>query len=132
MSTSEKRDDTEILGRADLNDLEAILAVSNTDLDEVEHVVQDNADAIFTWDYSLARPQLRKLYEKAKTGQWNATTDLDWDTEVDLEKVVTADQVSIFAGLDPNRYDGTALESWGDKEWLDFGVQNRRWTRARR
>ena len=117
-----------ILGRADLNDLEAILAVSNTDLDEVEHVVQDNADAIFTWDYTLARPQLRKLYEKAKTGQWNATTDLDWDTEVDLEQVVTADQVSIVAGLDPNRYDGTVLESWGDKEWLDFGIQNRRWT----
>ena len=48
---------------------------------------------MFTWDYSLARPQLRKLYEKAKTGQWNATTDLPWDTEVDLEKVVAGDQV---------------------------------------
>jgi len=128
MSVTDKRDDTEILGRRDLNDIEAILAVANTDVDEIQHVVQDNADAIFTWDYSLARPQLRKLYEKAKTGQWNATTDLDWDTEVDLEQVVTSDQVAIAAGLDPNRYDGTALESWGDKEWLNFGVQNRKWT----
>ena len=74
-------------GRADLNDIEAILSVANTDVDEISHAVADNADAIFTWDYSLARPALRKLYEKAKTGQWNATTDLPWDTEVDLEKV---------------------------------------------
>ena len=79
-----------IIGRDDINDIEAILSITNTDVDEVEHVVKDNADAIFTWDYSLARPQLRKLYEKAKVGQWNATTDLPWDTEVDLEKVVAA------------------------------------------
>ena len=32
------------------------------------------------------------------------------------------------AGLDPNHYDGTVLEKWGDKEWLDFGIQNREWT----
>ena len=86
------RDNDEIIGRAELNDIEAILSVVNTDVDEVSHVVKDNADAIFTWDYSLARPQLRKLYEKAKVGQWNATTDLPWDTEVDLEQVVAEDQ----------------------------------------
>jgi hypothetical protein len=123
MSTTE-----DILGRQELNDIEAILAVANTDVDEVTHVVADNADAIFTWDYSLARPALRKLYEKAKTGQWNATTDLPWSTEVDLEKTVAADQVAIAAGLDPNHYAGTVVEGWSDKEWLEFGIENRRWT----
>ncbi len=127
MSTTE-RDDTNILGRADLNDIEAILSVSNTAVDEVQHVVKDEADAIFTWDYSLARPALRKLYEKAKTGQWNATTDLPWDTEVDLEQVVSADQVAIAAGLDPNRYDGTVIEHWTDQDWLNFGIEQRKWT----
>ena len=122
------RDNEEILGRAELDDLEAILAVTNTDVDEVLHAVKDNADALFTWDYSLARPQLRKLYEKGKTGQWNASTDLPWDTEVDIEAVVAGDQLAILAGLDPNHYDGTVLEKWGDKEWLDFGIENRRWT----
>jgi hypothetical protein len=121
-------DHTDILGRADLNDIEAILAVSNTEVDEIEHVVRDNADAIFTWDYTLARPALRKLYEKAKTGQWNATTDLPWDTDVDLEKVVEADQVAIAAGLDPTRYQGTIVEKWSDREWVDFGIENRKWT----
>jgi len=118
----------ELLGRAELDDLEAIIAVSNTDPDEVEHIVANNADTIFTWDYSLARPALRKLYEKAKTGQWNASIDLDWDTEVDIEKVVAGDQVAIAAGIDPNLYDGTVIGHWGDKEWLDFGIQNRKWT----
>ena len=122
------RDNDEIIGRADINDLEAILAVTNTDVDEVLHAVKDNADALFTWDYSLARPQLRKLYEKGKTGQWNATTDLPWDTEVDLEAVIAGDQIAMAAGLDPNHYDGTVLEKWDDKEWVDFGIQNRKWT----
>jgi hypothetical protein len=117
-----------IIGRDDINNIEAILSVTNTDVDEVEHIVKDNADAIFTWDYSLARPQLRKLYEKAKVGQWNSTTDLPWDTDVDLEKVVSADQAAIQSGLTPDHYDGTVVAKWGEKEWLDFGIDQRRWT----
>jgi hypothetical protein len=118
----------QLIGRAELDDLEAILAVSNTDPDEVEHAVKDNADAIFTWDYSLTRPALRKLYEKAKTGQWNASTDLDWSADVDVERVVAGDQVAIAAGIDPNLYDDTVIGHWGDQEWLDYGIQNRKWT----
>ena len=118
----------EIIGRDDINNIEAILSITNTDVDEVVHIVKDNADAIFTWDYSLARPQLRKLYEKAKVGQWNSTTDLPWDTEVDLEKVVSADQAAIQSGLTPDHYDGTVVAKWGPKEWLEFGIDQRRWT----
>src|SRR5882672_12604548 len=77
----------ELIGRTDINDLEAILAISNNDVDEVAHAVKDNADALFTWDYERTRPALGKLYEKAKTSQWNVTTDLDWSTDVDPEKV---------------------------------------------
>ena len=117
----------DIIGRDDVDDIEAILSVTNTDVDEIEHIVKDNADAIFTWDYSLARPQLRKLYEKAKTGQWNATTDLDWSTEVDLEHVVAADQAAASAGLTAGHYDGTIVAKWTDQEWIDFGIDQRRW-----
>jgi hypothetical protein len=130
MTTTENppTDNETILGRAEVDDLEAILAVSNDDLDEVEHVVKDNADAIFTWDYTLARPALRKLYEKAKTGQWNASTDLDWNIDGDIETVVSGDQVAFAAGIDPNHYDDTVIGHWTDKEWVDFGIQNRKWT----
>jgi len=121
-------DNETLIGRADLDDLEAILAISNTDADEVAHRVRDNADAIFTWDYSMTRPALRKLYEKAKTGQWNATTDLDWSIGVDLEKVVAGDQVAASAGIDPGLYDDTVIGHWGEKEWLAFGIENRKWT----
>jgi hypothetical protein len=89
--------------------------------------VKNNADSLFTWDYSLARPQLRKLYEKAKTGQWNGTTDLPWDTEVDNEKQIAYDQQMLGAGLDPTLYSETPLAKWGDKEWIEFGIEGRRW-----
>ena len=76
--------DRHILDRDDANDLEAILAITNQDVDEAIHAVEDNADAIFTWDYEKgARPALNKLYEKAKTSQWNGQTDLDWSIDVD-------------------------------------------------
>ncbi len=118
----------EIIGRDDINNIEAILSISNTDVNEVLHTVKDNADAIFTWDYSLARPQLRKLYEKAKVGQWNATTDLPWDTNVEVDAVVSKDQAAAAAGLSAGHYAGTVVEKWGDKEWLEFGIDQRRWT----
>jgi hypothetical protein len=77
-----------MIGRQGVDDLEAILAMCNTDVDEAIHAVTDNADAIFTWDYEKgARPALNKLYEKAKHSQWNGETDLPWDTEVDVEQL---------------------------------------------
>ena len=126
MSLTEKSN-KELIDRDELNDIEAILAISNTDVDEVVHAVKDNADAIFTWDYSLARPALRKLYEKAKTGQWNGTTDLEWGTDVDIEKVVAQDMELLGPGIDPSLYAGTQLDKWGDKEWLQFGIEGRNW-----
>ena len=118
----------EIIGRSEINDIEAILSVVNTDPNEVQHSVKGGGDTIFTWDYSLARPQLRKLYEKAKTGQWNGSTDLDWNTSVDIEKTIAADQVLIGSGIDPSLYANTPLAKWNDKEWLEFGIESRRWT----
>ena len=118
----------EIIGRAEINDIEAILSVVNTDPNEVQHSVKGGGDTIFTWDYSLARPQLRKLYEKAKTGQWNGSIDLDWSTNVDIEATITADQLLIGNGIDPSLYAHTPLATWGDKEWLEFGIESRRWT----
>jgi len=76
-----------------------------------------------------AKPQLDKLYEKAKRAQWNGQTDLDWSIEVDLEKVVmnnaAANQDQMLWGQAD--LSGTVLDSWGDKEWLKFGVENQNW-----
>src|SRR2546428_8208987 len=111
----------EILGRQEVDDLEAILAVTNTDVDEVEHLVQSNGDAIFTWDYDRSRPALGKLYERAKKSQRNAQTDLPWDTDVDQDHVVLenalANNMTFGSELDTK---GTPFEKWGDAECLAF------------
>jgi len=120
----------ELIGRADINDLEAILSISNSDVDAVEHAVRANADALFTWDYERSRPALGKLYEKAKTSQWNAEKDLDWSTEVDQESVVLANAAQ-FGGLGaaPGMdLAGTPFAKWGDKEWIELGVESQNWT----
>ena len=126
MSLTEKSNQ-ELIGRDELNDIEAILAITNTDVDEVEHIVKNNADTIFTWDYSLARPTLRRLYEKAKTGQWNGSTDLDWSTDVDIEKSIFEDSQILGTGMEQQLYADTSLGKWGDKEWLEFGIEGRKW-----
>ncbi|MFN8041724.1 MAG: ferritin-like domain-containing protein, partial [Acidimicrobiales bacterium] len=122
--------DEQILGRADVNDLEAILAITNTDVDEVVHQVQDNADAIFTWDYEKgARPALNKLYEKAKTAQWNGETDLDWSIDVDPERILTALQGSNASGpfLALTEMEGSPFKKFGEKEWNELGVESMNW-----
>ncbi|MBK5221841.1 MAG: ferritin-like domain-containing protein [Acidimicrobiia bacterium] len=113
-------------------DLDAILAVTNTDRDEAIHAVKDNADAIFTWDYDKgSRPALNKLYEKAKHSQWNGETDLDWSIDVDQEQLIRAaggpPSTEAFAafGVDLK---GTALEKWGEKEWMQWAVLNQNWS----
>jgi hypothetical protein len=121
----------EILGRSDANDLEAILAITNDDMDSVIHAVKDNAEAIFTWDYEKGqRPALNKLYEKAKTSQWNGETDLPWDTDVDIEKVVA--QTPIDPDNDPvmiaARAPGAPLHNWGDSEFTNLKMEMQNWT----
>ncbi|HNJ96667.1 MAG TPA: ferritin-like domain-containing protein, partial [Ilumatobacteraceae bacterium] len=117
-----------IIGREEIDDVDAILAVPLVDPNEIEHILKNNCDSIFTWNYDNARPQLHKLYEKAKTGQWNGTTDLPWETEVDVEAVIAADQAMLGTGLAADQYGETPLAKWGDKEWLQFGIESRNWS----
>ena len=54
MSITEKQNE-EIIGRDQINNIEAILSIPLTPANEIEHVVKNNADSVFTWDYSLTR-----------------------------------------------------------------------------
>jgi hypothetical protein len=123
----------ELIGRADVNDLEAILSVSNTDLDEAIHAVEDNAAAIFTWDYEKGRrPALNRLYEKAKSSQWNGETDLPWDTDVDQEAVVVANAMTnmggLAGGIDESVIADSPFANWGPEEWIKVGIESQNWT----
>jgi hypothetical protein len=126
------RTDADILDRDDVDDLDAILAVTNTERDEVIHSVTDNADAIFTWDYEKgARPALNKLYEKAKHSMWNGETDLDWSIEVDQERLARESPMTMNnellaqLGFDLT---GSSLEKWGDDEWIAHSIESQNWS----
>ncbi len=132
MSTTDDALNTELIGRADVHDLEAILAVTNSERDAVISAVADHSDAIFTWDYEKgARPPLEKLYEKAKVSMWNGETDLPWDTVVDQEKVVIANaEAGNAQGLGLADFDvaGTPFEKWNDDQWMQLGIESQNWT----
>jgi hypothetical protein len=59
--------------------------------------VDMNMPASFVWDYDARRPRLNRLYEKSKVSQWNASTDVDWDVEVDAGAMPLDDR---FEGID--------------------------------
>ena len=120
----------EILGRDEINDLEAILSVTNKDVGARSHAVGANLDAVFTWDYERSRPALVKLYEKAKTSQWNVTTDLDWSIPVDQEKValnnMAREDVQFFS--DAVDLTGTPFEKWTEQQWVELAIEGQNWT----
>jgi len=57
--------------------------------------------SVFNWEYKLRHDELMRLYEKGKTLQWNAATDIDWATDVDPERVRAADTDAFDAILNP-------------------------------
>ncbi|CAN5170894.1 ferritin-like domain-containing protein [soil metagenome] len=121
---------TELIGRADLDDIEAILAVATSDGEENVRAVADHGDAIFTWDYEKgARPALNKLYEKAKHSQWNGETDLDWSTAVDPMALVELQRASF--GITPEeravRVAGTPFETWGPEQFDQLALESNNW-----
>jgi hypothetical protein len=129
MPDREMRDDAELLGREGVDDLDAILSL-RSDPHAVLRSVRDAAPALFTWDYERSRAPLSKLYEKAKGAQWNATTDLPWDTEVDQELLAATSPMQgpdmlIAAGVD---FTGTTFERWTKKEWTQAAIEQQNWT----
>src|SRR3954452_12172839 len=101
--------------------------VSDADKRELIHTVQSAPDVCFTWDYERARPQLAKLYEKAKTSQWNVTTDIDWDIDVDPAKIARDPTNPLMTTLGIERA-GTIFEKLSDEEWYDIGAAQQAWT----
>ena len=116
------------LGRDDVNDIESILADDAIDFGNAFHATPARGDAIFTWDYARTREGLGKLYEKAKTSQWNGSTDLDWSIDVDPEQV--AREMSGAVAYFQQRMqsvEGSPMKHWGEKEWLEFQMEAFNW-----
>ena len=111
------------------NDPERITEYSvwNDDVTSLIHAVEDNADAIFTWGYDKGeRAPLDRLYEKAKTSQWNGQTDLDWSIEVDpYTMLLPANPMEAdYFKENPN----SPLHKFSDKEWKELAVESLNWS----
>jgi hypothetical protein len=105
-------------------DIEAVVAAGRSPEGD-GHTLGSGGATTFTWDYERSRRQLSRLYEKAKTSQWNGSTDLPWETDVDPEKTAT----TMLAGGRTARLRARAAEvgseitRWGDAEWLRFAME---------
>jgi hypothetical protein len=112
------------LAHPDANSVEAMVMERDPALlAEIVHEVDLNSEVLFTWDYERSRPALSKLYEKAKTSQWNGTTDLPWDTEIDMEELAAEfsaqnDRFNVLR-TSPD----SPVSSWGDKEWVAANIE---------
>jgi hypothetical protein len=45
--------------------------------------VKASHEAYFDWSYPADQPEMRELYDRAKRGQWDSDSALDWRTSVD-------------------------------------------------
>jgi hypothetical protein len=91
----------------------ASAAVNNLDgLDQEIETILTSFDTNYVWNYGSVKEGLRELYEKAKRDQWNSTTQLAWDTDVDPEHAI------LPPGTNP-------LQGWSEYEKLDDKEQAR-------
>ncbi|HUC04133.1 MAG TPA: diiron oxygenase [Acidimicrobiales bacterium] len=99
-----------------------------TDASLVEHIDM-GAPASFVWDYDARRPRLSKLYEKSKTMQWNAATDIDWSVDIDPGKM-SDELVARMAAVEfdfGTRAVGAFARSSPENRWL-LEAHSHAWT----
>lgn len=70
-------------------------------LDQELETILTSFDSCYVWNYGSVKEGLRDLYEKAKRDQWNSTTQLPWDTDVDPESEIIPQAVNPLANYAP-------------------------------
>jgi hypothetical protein len=54
-------------------------------VEDLEWEIPGAFSTVFEWEYDQGPESLRRLYEKGKNLQWNATTRIDWSRDLDPE-----------------------------------------------
>jgi len=85
--------------RTQLGDFEVVDWV---DCDAIEQMrnrlrVSTPVEVNWQWEYGSEVSELRALYEKGKKNQWDAATELDWETPVTNDEWVVAPEASQLA-----------------------------------
>lgn len=94
------------------------------EVDESIRLITDNATRIMTWKYDRERPQLVTLYNKAMASQWNSVTDLDWEIDVDPERLVTEQPSPVMELVRAaTKIPNSPIGNWGEKELTEAGIE---------
>ena len=117
-----------LIGRADVNDVDAILAITNTDVDEVVHAVRVERRR----DLHVGlRTVPRAAVEAVREGE---------DVAVERERPAVghaggpgrrrAGEPRAERWRSSGSYDltGTPVESWGEDEWTRHAIESQNWT----
>jgi rubrerythrin len=79
-------------------------------------------ETTLTWDYHHRLPRMELLYERAKSAQWNAGTDIDWSVEVGFGSPLPDDSRFAMAS-----FASSPLASRGRTAWDDFRWELQSW-----
>ena len=70
-------------------------------LDQELETILTSFDTSYAWNYGSLKQGLRELYEKAKREQWNGTTELPWDIDVDPESEIIPQAINPLRAYPP-------------------------------
>jgi hypothetical protein len=87
--------------RRQVGDFEVIDWANDAKLDALRAQIDVDApvELHWSWEYGSEIEELRRLYEKGKKGQWNATEDVDWTTPVSKDDWVLSKEGSMLAAI---------------------------------
>ena len=63
-------------------------------------VIHSEHDSVYLRYHDVEAPDLNRLYENAKRDQWNASVEIDWSREVDMEQGFVADELIDIYGTE--------------------------------
>ena len=97
-----------------------------TEVDATIKHITDRAPRTFLRNYQRSREELVNLYNKGVSSQWNSLTELDWNTDVDPEKLVkTASQPNPIVDLvrAAAEVKGSPFANWSEGEFVALGIE---------
>jgi P-aminobenzoate N-oxygenase AurF len=85
-------------------------------------VVSATVEARLDWSYDVRSQQIMALYERAKTAQWNAATDIDWSQAVEFGGPLPPGSPYAVA-----EYERSPLHRYGRPLWDAFRWEFQAW-----